>query len=403
MLKYITKKTFSNNIVIVNGKRTPVGSFLGKLSSIHPTLLGGASIEGALKASKLNKEEVEEVIMGNVVSSGLGQAPARQAALKAGLLPSTVCTTVNKICASGMKAVHFGAQSIMTGNSQIVVAGGMESLSLVPHYLYVRKPIPFGDPTLIDGIRLDGLTDSFNNLIMGSCQERVNKEFKIGRKEQDEWAIRSYERAIAASKSGVLQKELVHIVSETGKKGVQETVSQDEECFKFMPDKIPNLRPVFEKDGSVTAANASKNADGACAMVLMSEEHAKSRGLNPIARILGFADSEVDPVNFAIAPSSAIPKLLKKCKLNMSDIDYFEINEAFAGTVLANMKLLNLSGDKINVHGGAVALGHPFGMSGARIILSLINVLQEKKGRLGIAAICNGGGGASSILIERLL
>ena len=405
MLKYISKKAFSsasNSIVIVNGKRTPMGSFLGKLSSIHPALLASAAIEGALQAAKLNKEEIDEVILGNVVSSGLGQAPARQAALKAGLLPSTVCTTINKVCSSGMKAVHFGMQSIQTGNSEIVIAGGMESMSLVPHYLYVRKAFPFGDPSLIDGIRFDGLTDSFNRVLMGNCMEKVNKELKIGRKEQDDWAIQSYERAIAANQSGVIQKELVHIVSETGKKGQTETITQDEECFKFLKDKIPTLRPAFEKDGTITAANASKNSDGACAMILMTEENAKKRGLTPIARIRAFADAELDPMNFSIAPASAIPKLLKRGGVNINEVDFFEIGEAFAGTVLANMKLLNLTADKVNIHGGAVSLGHPIGMSGARIILALINALQAGNGRLGVASICNGGGGASSILIERL-
>lgn len=404
MLKYISKKYFgsSTNIVIVNGKRTPIGSFLGKLSNVHPSLLGSAAIEGALQAANVKKEEVEEVIMGNVISAGLGQAPARQAALKAGLLPSTVCTTINKVCSSGMKSVHFAAQSIMTNNSQIVVAGGMESMSLVPHYLYVRKPFPFGDPSLVDGIRYDGLTDSFNKMLMGNCMEKVNKELKIGRKEQDDWAIRSYERAIEANKSGVYQKEMVHIEVETGKKGERETVTQDEECFRFLRDKIPNLKPAFDKDGTITAANASKNADGACAMVLMTEELAKSKGLRPIARIRSFADAELDPVNFSIAPASAIPKVLKRAGLKMEEVDYFEFNEAFAGTILANMKLLNLPAEKVNVHGGAVSLGHPIGMSGARIILGLVNVLQTRDAKIGVAAICNGGGGASSICIERI-
>jgi acetyl-CoA C-acetyltransferase len=402
MLKYLGKKYFSSSIVIVNGKRTPMGSFLGKLSTIHPSLLAAAAIEGSLQAAKINKEDVDEVIMGNVVSSGLGQAPARQAAIKAGLSPSTICTTINKVCSSGMKAVHFAAQSILTNNAEIVVAGGMESMSLVPHYLYVRKAFPFGDPTLIDGIRHDGLTDSFNKMLMGNCMEKVNKDLKIGRKEQDDFAIQSYERALAAYKDGLMQKELVQLVAETGKKGQTETISQDEECFKFMKDKIPTLKPAFDKEGSITAANASKNSDGACSLVLMTEENAKKRGLNPIARIKAFADAEMDPMNFSIAPASAIPKLLKRAGLTLNDIDSFEIGEAFAGTVLANMKLLNLPADKVNLHGGAIALGHPIGMSGARIILSLINVLQSRNGKYGVAAICNGGGGASSILIERL-
>jgi len=404
MNKFLSKSFFSSakNVVIVNGKRTPIGSFMGKLSSIHGSLLGAAAIEGAVKAAKINKEEIEEVIMGNVISSGLGQAPARQAAIKAGLLPSTVCTTINKVCSSGMKAVHFATQSILTDDRKIVVAGGMESMSLVPHYLYIRKAVPWGEPHLTDGIMFDGLTCSFNSILMGNCAEKTHKELKITRKEQDDWCIQSYERVIAAYKAQLIQKELVELVAETGKKGQTETISQDEEFNRFLKDKIPTLKPVFEKDGTVTAANASKNADGACALILSSEEHATSRGLTPIARIKGFADAEVDPVDFSIAPASAIQKLLRKLNLSINDVDYFEINEAFSGTVLSNLKLLNLSGDKVNVHGGAVALGHPIGASGARIILSLINVLQSKNGRIGIAAICNGGGGASAICVERI-
>jgi len=404
MNKLLSKRFFTSakSIVIVNGKRTPIGSFMGKLSGIHASSLGSAAIEGAIQAAKINKEEVEEVIMGNVISSGLGQAPARQAAIKAGLLPSTVCTTINKVCSSGMKAVHFAAQSIITESSKIAIAGGMESMSLVPHYIYIRKAVPWGEPHLTDGIMFDGLTDSFNSVLMGNCAEKTHKELKITRKEQDDWCIQSYERVIAAYKAQLIQKELVELVAETGKKGQTETISQDEEFQRFLKDKIPTLRPVFEKDGTVTAANASKNADGACALVLSSEEHAQSRGLNAIARIRGFADAEVDPMDFSIAPTSAIQKLLKKLNMNIKDVDYFEINEAFSGTVLSNMKLLNLSGDKVNVHGGAVALGHPIGASGARIILSLINVLQSRKSKIGIAAICNGGGGASAICIERI-
>lgn len=400
MYRNITKKFFSN-IVIVNGKRTPIGSFMGKLSSIHATLLGGAAIEASVKAAKINKEEVDEVIMGNVISSGLGQAPARQAAIKGGLLPSTVCTTINKVCSSGMKAVHFGAQSVREGNSKIVIAGGMENMSLVPHYLYMRKAFPWGEPSLTDGIMFDGLTDSFRHILMGSCGEKTNKDLNISRKEQDEWAMQSYERAIAVNKAGLIQKEIVHIITEP-KKGQQEIITQDEECQKYLKEKIPNLKPVFEKDGSITAANASKNADGAAALVLMTEEEAKRRGLDPIARILGFADAEIDPIDFSIAPASAIQKLLKRVNKKVEDIDFFEINEAFANTPLANMKLLNIKSEKMNVHGGAVSLGHPIGASGARIILSLINVLQSNNGKVGIAAICNGGGGASSICIERL-
>jgi acetyl-CoA C-acetyltransferase len=395
------KKSFSS-IVIVNGKRTPIGSFMGKLSSVHASNLGAAAIQGALHSAKVNKEDIDEVIMGNVISAGLGQAPARQACLKAGLQPSTICTTINKVCSSGMKAVHFAAQSIQTGNSKIIVAGGMESMSLVPHYIYMRKAFPWGDPTLSDGIMHDGLLDFKHRILMGNCAEKTNKEYKLSRKEQDDWCIQSYERTLEAYKKGLIQKEIVNVVTEV-KKGQPETISEDEECKRFLKDKIPNLKPAFEKDGTITAANASKNCDGGAAMVVTSEENAKSLGLSPIARIKGFADAEMDPIDFSIAPASAIQKLLKKVNLSLNDINYFEINEAFAGTILANMKILKISGDKINVHGGAVALGHPIGMSGARIILSLINVLQANNGKFGIAAICNGGGGASAICIERLV
>jgi acetyl-CoA C-acetyltransferase len=401
MLKFISKKFFSESIVIVNGKRTPIGSFMGKLSNIHGSLLGSAAIQGTLQASKINPEEVDEVILGNVISAGLGQAPARQAAIKAGLKPTTICTTINKVCSSGMKSVDFAYQSILTGNSKIVVAGGFESMSLVPHYLYMRKAFPWGPASMTDGIMYDGLTDSFGKLLMGNCAEKTHREYKISRQEQDDYCIQSYERAIEANKKGLFKKEIVEIVSED-KKGQKETISEDEEYQRFLKNKIPTLKPVFEKDGTITAANASKNADGGCAMILMTERHAKEKGLTPIARIKGFADNEVDPIDFSIAPAGAIQKLLKKVNLKMNDVDYFEINEAFSGTALTNMKLLGIKHDKINVHGGAVALGHPIGVSGARLILSLINVLQSNNGRVGIAAICNGGGGASSICIERI-
>lgn len=404
MLKYHCKKLFSSissNIVIVNGKRTPIGSFMGKLSSIHATSLGGYAIQGAISSSNINKEDVDELIMGNVISAGLGQAPARQAAIKGGLPNSVTCTTINKVCSSGMKAVHYAAQSIQTGNSKIVIAGGFESMSNVPHYLYTRRPTVWGEVALKDGIIRDGLFDSFNEILMGSCAEKTNRDYKLTRKEQDDWAMQSYERAIAANKAGHFLKELVEIKIDLGK-GKHELMTEDEECQKYLKDKIPTLKPVFEKDGSITAANASKNADGACAMVLMTEEEAKARGLTPIAKIRGFADAELAPIDFSIAPSSAVHLLLKKTGLKIEDIDHFEFNEAFAGTILANQQILKIKSDKVNLHGGAVSLGHPIGMSGARIILSLINVLRTNNGKIGIAAICNGGGGASSICIERL-
>ncbi len=401
MLSKIHLKKLFSNIVIVNGKRTPMGSFMGKISKVHPSQLASVAIEGALKVANIEKEEVDEVIMGNVLSAGLGQAPARQAALHAGLSESTICTTINKVCSSGMKSIHFAAQSIMTGNSDIVVAGGMESMSLVPHYIYVRLPMVWGEQMLMDGIKFDGLTDSFSNSLMGSCMEKVNKELNITREEQDDYCMRSYELAIEATKAGLMTKEIIPFEMVDKKKG-NTLMEQDEECFKYLKDKIPKLKPVFEKDGTITAANASKNADGACAMVLMTEEMANQKGLKPIARIKSFADSEMDPVKFSIAPSFAIPKLLKRAGIKMDEVDAFEIGEAFSGTVLANQKLLNIPMDKLNVHGGAVSLGHPIGMSGARIVLSLINVLQERNGKYGVAGICNGGGGATSICIERL-
>ena len=401
MLKGLIKKSFSDSIVIVNGKRTPIGSFMGRLSTYHAADLGSAAIEGSLLAAKVSKEEVDEVIMGNVLSSGLGQAPARQAAIRAGLSPSVICTTINKVCASGMKSIHFGSLSILSGDSKVVVAGGFESMSLVPHYLYIRKAFPWGEPQMVDGIMFDGLTDSFNKILMGNCAEKTNRDLNITRQEQDDFAILSYERSISANKAGLLAKEIVPLILQD-KKGKQETIGEDEEISRFLRDKIPNLKPVFEKNGTITAANASKNADGGCALVLMSEKLANEKHLKPIARIKGFADYEVNPIDFSIAPSSAIQKLLKKTGLELKDIDYFEINEAFAGTALCNIKLLGLNKDKVNVNGGAVSLGHPIGMSGARIILSLINVLQSNNGRYGVASICNGGGGASSICIERI-
>jgi len=397
------KKTFTSRqgVVILNGKRTAIGSFMGKLSTVQAPLLGSACIDGALQASKVNKEEVQEVIMGNVLSAGLGQAPARQAAIKAGLKPSTICTTVNKVCSSGLKAITLGAQSIMLEDSEIVVAGGFENMSLVPHYSYLRKAFTYGNPMSYDGILLDGLSNSFDGKTMGLCAEKTNKDLKIGRAENDEYCIQSYERTLNCMKKGLFQKEIVSISFEA-KKGVKENFNEDEEPTKFLKEKIPNLKPVFEKDGTITAANSSKINDGGAAVVLMNEKLAKDRGLRAVARIIGYADAELEPVDFSIAPSSAVTKLLKKCNMSIKDIDYFEFNEAFASVAIANMKLLGLNSSKVNLHGGAVAMGHPVGMSGARLVLSLINVLQEINGRYGVVAICNGGGGASSILIERL-
>jgi len=301
-----------------------------------------------------------------------------------------------------MKAIMYGAQGIMLGDRNIIVAGGFESMSFVPHYVYARRGYPYGNTQMVDGIMFDGLTDSFNGKLMGECAEKTNKDLKITREAMDEYCLLSYDRIQAAIKDKLIQKELVHLSREV-KKGVNEEIKEDEEPSKLLRDKIVGLKPAFTKDGGITAANSSKLNDGACAMVLMNEDLAKSKNLTPIARIKGFTDAEVDPVDFSIAPTSSINQLLKKCNLKIKDIDYFEINEAFSSVVLANMKLLDLKINKVNVHGGAVSLGHPIGMSGARIVLSLINVLQSKNGKLGIAAICNGGGGSSAILIERLV
>ena len=390
----------TKRVVIVSAVRTPIGSFMGALSSVPATKLGAAAIKGALNKINLDPKLVDEVLMGNVVQAGNGQAPARQAALYAGLSESVACTTVNKVCASGMKAVMQGAQAIMAGDAEIVVAGGMENMSLIPHYVHLRNGVKFGPTSLVDGMQKDGLTDAYDNNAMGVCADLCATEYNITREDQDNFAIQSYERSAAAWEAGKFDAEIVP-VEVPQRRGDAIVVSKDEEYTNVKLDKIPSLAAVFTKEGTVTAANASTINDGAAALVLMSEEKAQSLGLTPLAYIKSYADAAQEPKWFTTAPAKALPKALDKAGLTVADVDFFEFNEAFAVVGLANAQILGLDNDKINVNGGAVSLGHPLGCSGARIIVTLINVLNQNNAKIGAAAICNGGGGASAIVIER--
>ena len=390
----------TKKVVIVSAVRTPIGSFMGALSSVPATKLGAAAIKGALNKINLDLKLVDEVLMGNVVQAGNGQAPARQAALYAGLSESVACTTVNKVCASGMKAVMQGAQAIMAGDAEIVVAGGMENMSLIPHYVHLRNGVKFGPTSLVDGMQKDGLTDAHDNNAMGVCADLCASEYNFTREDQDNFAIQSYERSAAAWEAGKFDAEIVP-VEVPQRRGDAIVVTKDEEYTNVKLDKIPSLAPVFTKDGTVTAANASTINDGAAALVLMSEEKAQALGLTPLAYIKSYADAAQEPKWFTTAPAKALPKALEKAGLSVSDVDFFEFNEAFAVVGLANAKILGLDNSKINVNGGAVSLGHPLGCSGARIIVTLINVLNQNNAKIGAAAICNGGGGASAIVIER--
>lgn len=390
----------NKKVVIVSAVRTPIGSFMGALSSVPATKLGAAAIKGALNKINLDPALVDEVLMGNVVQAGNGQAPARQAALYAGLSESVACTTVNKVCASGMKAVMQGAQAIMAGDAEIVVAGGMENMSLIPHYVHLRNGVKFGPTSLVDGMQKDGLTDAYDNNAMGVCADLCASEHNISREEQDNFAIQSYERSAAAWEAGKFDAEIVP-VEVPQRRGDAIIVTKDEEFTNVKLDKIPSLAPVFTKDGTVTAANASTINDGAAALVLMSEEKAQSLGLKPLAYIKSYADAAQEPKWFTTAPAKALPKALDKAGIAISDVDFFEFNEAFSVVGLANAKILGLDNSKINVNGGAVSLGHPLGCSGARIIVTLISVLNQNNAKIGAAAICNGGGGASAIVIER--
>ena len=391
----------NKKVVIVSAVRTPIGSFMGALSTVTAPQLGAAAIKGALEKINLDPSKVDEVIMGNVVQAGVGQAPARQAALFAGLSNEVTATTVNKVCASGMKAVMQGAQAIMAGDAEIVVAGGMENMSLIPHYMHLRNGNKFGPATMVDGMQKDGLTDAYDNNAMGVCADLCATEYNFSREDQDNFAIQSYERSAKAWNDGKFANEIVP-VSVPQRRGDAVIVDKDEEYTNVKLDKIPALNAVFTKDGTVTAANASTINDGAAALVLMSEDKAKELGIKPLAYIKSYADAAQEPKWFTTSPAKALPKALDKVGMKISDVDYFEFNEAFAVVGLANAKILGLQNDKVNVNGGAVSLGHPLGCSGARIIVTLLNVLEQNNAKTGAAAICNGGGGASAIVIERI-
>ena len=391
----------NKRVVIVSAVRTPIGSFMGGLSTVAAPRLGAVAIKGALDKINLDPNLVDEVYMGNVVQAGIGQAPARQAAIFAGLPNTVACTTINKVCASGMKAVMLGAQAIQCGDAEIVVAGGMENMSLIPHYMNLRNGTKFGPATMLDGMQKDGLTDAYNNSAMGVCADLCAAEYNFTREDQDNYAIQSYERSANAWNSGKFDNEIVP-VAVPQRKGDPIIVAKDEEFTNVKIDKIPSLNPVFTKDGTVTAANASTINDGAAAIILMSEEKAIALGLKPLAYIKGYADVAQEPKWFTTSPAKALPKALEKAGIAISDVDYFEFNEAFAVVGLANSKILGLGNSNVNVNGGAVSLGHPLGCSGVRIIVTLINVLEQNNGTIGAAAICNGGGGASAIVIERI-
>jgi len=387
-------------VVIVSAVRTPIGSFMGGLSTIPAPKLGAIAIEGALKKIDLSPNIVDEVLMGNVVQASTGQAPARQAAIFAGIPNNVPCTTINKVCASGMKAVMQGAQAIALGDADIVVAGGMENMSLIPHYVHMRTGTKFGPSTLIDGMQKDGLVDAYDQNAMGVCADACATNYEFSREDQDAYAIQSYKRSSEAWENGKFDNEVIP-VAVPQRRGEPKMVTKDEEYSNVFIDKIPNLRPAFSKEGTVTAANASTINDGAAALVLMSKEKAIELNLTPLATIKSYADAAHEPEWFTTAPAKALPKALAKANLKLEEIDFFEFNEAFSVVGLANMKILGLNDKNVNVNGGAVSLGHPLGCSGARILITLLNVLEQNNAKLGAAAICNGGGGASAIIVER--
>lgn len=391
----------NKDIVIVSMARTPIGSFMGSLSSLSATKLGSIAIKGALEKINLAPNKVDEVLMGNVISAGLGQAPARQAAIFAGIPDTVPCTTVNKVCSSGMKSVMQAAQAINCGDAEIVVAGGMESMSNIPHYMNGRKSVKLGNIKMTDGLLLDGLTDVYEQKHMGTCGDICATEYDFSREDQDAFAIESYNRSAKAWSENNFKDEVVP-VEIPQRRGKPVVFNEDEEYKNVKMEKIPSLRPVFSADGTVTAANASTLNDGAAAMILMTAEKAKELNLTPIAKIVSYADAAQEPKWFTTAPAKALPKALDKANINIDDVDFFEFNEAFSVVGLANIKILNLDATKVNVNGGAVSLGHPLGMSGTRIIMSLISVLNQNNGKIGAAAICNGGGGASAIVIEKI-
>ncbi|MFA7273060.1 MAG: acetyl-CoA C-acyltransferase [Crocinitomicaceae bacterium] len=391
----------NKEVYIISAVRTPIGAFMGGLSTVPATALGSIAIKGALDKGNVKAELVNEVFMGNVLQAGVGQAPARQAALGAGLGENVPCTTVNKVCASGMKSVMLAAQSIIAGDNEIVVAGGMENMSMTPHYLDGRNGTKFGNITMLDGITKDGLLDVYNKVPMGTCAEKCAAEYNITREDQDNFAIDSYKKAAAAWEAGKFNDEVVP-VAVPQRKGDPIMVSQDEEYKNVFLDKIPGLRPAFQADGTITAANASTLNDGASALILASKEAVDKYGLKPIAKIVSYADAAQAPEWFTTSPSKAIPIALGKAGLTAGDIDLWELNEAFAVVGIANTQLLGIDAAKVDVNGGAVALGHPLGNSGSRILVTLIHVLKQNNAKLGGAAICNGGGGASAVILENI-
>ena len=390
-------------VFILAAARTPIGSFGGTLSTTHAAKLGAAAIKGALAKSKIDPALVQEVYMGNVISSNMGQAPARQAAIFADLSPNVICTTVNKVCASGMKAIVLGAQAIQLGDADVVVAGGMENMSQIPYYLpKARNGYGYGNGEIVDGLTKDGLVDAYDQSAMGLCGDKTASKYDISREDQDAYAIRSYKLSADSSEKGYFKDEIVPVEIVSPKGGASTYMEEDEEFKRVKFEKIPSLKPVFSSDGTVTAANASTINDGAAALILANEETVVEQGLKPVAKIIAYADAEQDPAWFTTTPVLATRKVLKKAGLQLSDIDYFEVNEAFAVVALYYIKELGLDQEKVNVFGGAVSLGHPLGASGARIVTTLVSVLEQKKGRYGLAAICNGGGGASAIIVERI-
>jgi acetyl-CoA C-acetyltransferase len=391
----------NKEVYIVSAVRTPIGSFGGALSTVSATQLGATAIKGALNKAGIEANSVQEIFMGNVLQANLGQAPARQAAIFAGINNDVPCTTVNKVCASGMKAISLATQSILCGDNDVVIAGGMENMSMVPHYYNARKATKLGDVKMIDGMVKDGLTDVYNAVHMGVCADKCATENDISREDQDNFAIESYKRSAAAWDAGKFDDEIVP-VEVPQRRGDAIIVDKDEEYTNVKLEKIPQLRAVFTKEGTVTAANASTLNDGASALVLMSKEKAEELGVKPIAKIVGYGDAAHEPEWFTTAPSKAVPVALKKAKLEVSDIDYWELNQAFAVVGLVNTQKLGLDPAKVDVNGGAVALGHPLGNSGSRIIVTLINVLKQNNGKYGAAGICNGGGGASAMVIENV-
>ena len=390
------------DVVIVSAVRTPMGSFGGSLSSVSATKLGSVAIKGAIEKSGLSLDDVQEVFMGNVLQANLGQAPARQAAMFAGLSMDVPCTTINKVCSSGMKSIMLAAQTIKSGDNDIVVAGGMENMSSVPHYFDKgRTGQKLGDMNLTDGMVKDGLTDVYNKVHMGNCAEICAKEMNISREDQDNFAVESYNRSTKSWQEGRFFDEIVP-VSVPQRRGEDLVVTEDEEYKNVKLEKIPALRAVFDKEGTITAANASTLNDGASALVLMSLDKANELGIKPLAKIISYADAAQEPEWFTTAPAKAVPLAISKARLEISDVDYFELNEAFSVVGIANIKILGLDSTKVNVNGGAVSLGHPLGSSGSRILVTLLNVLKQKDGKIGVAGICNGGGGASAVVIERI-